>query len=361
MSLKIGIVGLPNVGKSTLFNALTRSKQADAQNYPFCTIEPNVGIVEVPDERLARLAAVSKSKKIIPTVIEFVDIAGLVKGASEGEGLGNKFLAHIREVDAIAQVVREFADSNVVHVHNRVDPKEDADIINLELVLADLQTVAKKLDTVKKNAKGLAAKDSQKEIILLERVFVHLESGKPARQLEFDEDERKMVGEMFLLTMKPMMYVLNVDEQTKEVAEGNDRLTNDGGAEQVRVCAKLEAELADLSPGEAREYLKELGMTETGLDKIIVAGYKLLNLVTYFTSGEPETRAWTVSSGAKGPEAAGVIHTDFVKGYIKADVVNWRDFVDAGGWNKIKETGKLRLEGKDYVVADGDVCYFHIA
>ena len=188
-----------------------------------------------------------------------------------------------------------------------------------------------------------------------------MESGKPARQLEFDEDERKMVGEMFLLTMKPMMYVLNVDEQTKEVAEGNDRLTNDGGAEQVRVCAKLEAELADLSPGEAREYLKELGMTETGLDKIIVAGYKLLNLVTYFTSGEPETRAWTVSSGAKGPEAAGVIHTDFVKGYIKADVVNWRDFVDAGGWNKIKETGKLRLEGKDYVVADGDVCYFHIA
>ena len=376
MSLSVGIVGLPNVGKSTLFNALTRSKQADAQNYPFCTIDPNVGVVEVPDARLQKLAEISKSQKIIPTVIQFVDIAGLVKGASEGEGLGNKFLSHIREVDAIVQVVRSFSDSNVIHVNNKVNPQEDADIINLELALADLQTVAKKLDTVKRNAKGAAAKDWQKQIELFTGVEAQLQAGKPARDLEYNEDETLWMKELQLLTMKPMLYVVNVDEANvtspivipTEVEESLSSSLRDPSATlgmtdapQIEISAKLEAELADLSAEEAKDYLKELGLEETGLDKLITASYKLLDLITFLTSGEPETRAWTVKRGAKAPEAAGVIHTDFVKGFVKADVVNWQDFVAAGGWNKIKETGKMRLEGKDYVVQDGDVCYFHIA
>ncbi len=356
MSFSIGIVGLPNVGKSTLFNALTRSKQADAQNYPFCTIDPNVGVVEVPDERLQKLSDVSKSLKIVPTVIEFVDIAGLVKGASEGEGLGNKFLSHIREVDAIAQVVRSFSDSNVIHVHNRVDPKDDADIINLELTLADLQTVSKRLENTKKAAKGTAAKEKEKELEFLEKLNSHLEKGLPARLLEIEEDEKPLLKELQLITSKPMLYVVNSDEgKSAPIAELSGSLT-----EQIALSAKLEAELADLSPEEGREYLKSLGLEETGLEKLIRASYKLLNLVTYFTSGEPETRAWTVTEGTKAPQAAGVIHTDFIKGFIKADVSNWKDFVECGGWGKIKETGKLRLEGKDYVVKDGDVCYFHV-
>lgn len=358
MSLSVGIVGLPNVGKSTLFNALTRSKQADAQNYPFCTINPNVGVVEVPDFRLQKLAEVSRSLKIIPTAIEFVDIAGLVKGASEGEGLGNKFLSHIREVDAIAQVVRSFSGSNVTHVHNKVDPQEDAAVINLELALADLQTVSKKLDNIKRSAKGLAAKDFAKQIELFTKVEAQLQAGKPARDLEYNEDEILWMKELQLLTMKPMLYVVNTDE----VQTTDYRLqTTDTKSEQITISAKLEAELADLTPEEAKQYLQELGMVETGLDKLITASYKLLDLVTFLTSGEPETRAWTVKKGAKAPEAAGVIHTDFVKGFVKADVVNWQDFVAYGGWSKIKESGKLRLEGKDYVVQDGDVCYFHIA
>ncbi len=357
MSLSVGIVGLPNVGKSTLFNALTRSKQADAQNYPFCTIDPNVGVVEVPDFRLQKLAEISHSKKVIPTAIEFIDIAGIVKGASEGEGLGNKFLSHIREVDAIVQVVRSFSDSNVIHVHNKVDPKEDADVINLELALADLQTVSKRLDTTKRSAKGASAKEFEKQIELLDRVEKQLQAGKPARDLEYNEDETILIKELQLLTMKPMLYVVNVDESSKienvvpKVSESTP---------QIEISAKLEAELADLSPDEAKEYLKELGMNETGLDKLISASYKLLNLITFLTSGEPETRAWTVRRGAKAPEAAGVIHTDFIKGFVKADVVGWEDFVSAGGWSKIKETGKMRLEGKEYVMQDGDVCYFHI-
>lgn len=354
MSLTLGIVGLPNVGKSTLFNALTRSKQADAQNYPFCTIEPNIGIVTVPDERLEKLAAVSKSKKIIPTTIEFVDIAGLVKGASEGEGLGNKFLSHIREVDAIVQVVRAFEDGNIIHVHNKIDPKEDADIINLELVLADMQTVGKKLDGVKKGAKGAAAKDAKVEIDVLERIKAQLELGKPARLLEYTEDEMKIVKDLHLLTMKPLMYVLNSDEQLS-----SSSLKLDG--ETVSVCAKLESELADLSPEDAKEYMKELNMTQSGLDKIIVAGYKLLNLVTYLTSGEPETRAWTVKAGTAAPQAAAVIHTDFEKGFVKAEITKWEDFVKYDGWHGVKENGKMQLVGKDYIIQDGDVCYFHIA
>ena len=358
--LKIGIVGLPNVGKSTLFNALTKSKQADAQNYPFCTIDPNVGIVEVPDNRLAELSRTSKSGKTIPTAIEFVDIAGLVKGASEGEGLGNKFLAHIREVDAIAQVVRSFEDGNIVHVHNKVNPKEDADIINLELVLADWQTVSKRLDNTKKKAKGAQAKEVQKEIELLERVAKQLEAGKVARELEYDEEEQKILSELCLLTNKPIMYVVNVDENGIKQSElGIPEI--EPGVPHVKVCAKLEAEFIGLEGEELTEYMNEFGLKETGLDKIIHAGYKLLDLVTYFTSGEQESRAWTVHRGTPAPLAAGVIHTDFIKGFIKADVANWEDFVAAGGWSKIKETGKMRLEGKEYIVKDGDVMYFHVS
>jgi len=357
MSFSIGIVGLPNVGKSTLFNALTRSKQAQAQNYPFCTIDPNVGVVEVPDERLTKLAEVSKSKKIIPTVIEFVDIAGLVAGASEGAGLGNKFLSHIREVDAIAQVVRAFSDDNIIHVNNKVDPQSDADVINLELVLADLQTVSKRYENAKKSAKGVVAKEIEKQIELLGKVKIQLEAGLPARDLEYDDEEKIMLKELCLLTMKPMLYVVNEDEDQKlKIKEQRfgER------TEVISVCAKLESELADLSIEEGKQYLAELGMQETGLDKLIKASYKLLNLITFLTSGEPETRAWTVKTNTKAPEAAGVIHTDFVKGFVKADVCNWQDFVTYGGWSKIKESGKLRLEGKDYIIQDGDTVYFHI-
>ena len=357
MSFSIGIVGLPNVGKSTLFNALTRSKQAEAQNYPFCTIDPNVGVVEVPDDRLSKLSESSSSKKIIPTVIEFVDIAGLVKGASEGQGLGNKFLSHIREVDAIAQVVRAFSDSNVIHVNNKVDPKDDAEVINLELVLADLQTVSKRLENTKKAAKGVVAKEIVKQIEVLEKLNTQLQAGQPARLLDWEEEEVNIVRDLQLLTMKPMLYVVNVDEDLK----GENKFVAPEGSEQVEISAKLEAELAELSKEEAAEYLQSLGMSQTGLDKLVTASYKLLNLITYFTSGEMETRAWTVKNGAKAPEAAGVIHTDFVKGFIKADVVDWKDFVEFHGWGGIKTSGKMRLEGKEYVVRDGDVVYFHIA
>lgn len=356
MSFSVGIVGLPNVGKSTLFNALTRSKQAQAQNYPFCTIDPNVGVVEVPDERLQKLSDISKSKKIIPTVVEFVDIAGLVAGASKGEGLGNKFLSHIREVDAIVQVVRNFKDENVIHVNNKVDPKNDADVINLELALADLQTVSKRLSNTKKNLKSGASKEILKQVELLERVLKQLEAGLPTRELEYAEDELETMKEMQLLTMKPMLYVVNVGEvSTAPVPQLFAK-----GTGQIEICAKLEAELADLNQEEAKQYLKELGMNETGLDKLITASYKLLELVTFLTSGEPETRAWTVKKGAKAPEAAGVIHTDFIKGFIKADVCSWQDFVQFAGWSGMKTSGKLRLEGKDYVVQDGDVVYFHV-
>ncbi len=352
--LSLGIVGLPNVGKSTLFNALTKSKQAEAQNYPFCTIEPNVGVVEVPDERLNKLADVSKSKKIIPTAIEFYDIAGLVKGASEGEGLGNKFLSHIRECDAIVQVVRNFEDGNITHVHGKIDPKDDSEVINLELIIADWQTVSKRLDKTKKSAKGVVAKEIKKELELLEKLDKHLETGKPARTLEYTDDEKEIVRDLHLLSMKPMLYVINIEEG------GHTDIQVEEGVPQIEISAKIEAELAELSDEDAKEYMKELGMGTSGLDKLITESYKLLNLVTFLTSGEPETRAWTVQENTKAPDAAGVIHTDFVKGFIKADVCKYEDFVECGGWNGVKEKGKIQLEGKEYIIKDGDTIYFHI-
>ncbi len=357
--LAIGIVGLPNVGKSTLFNALTKSKQAEAQNYPFCTIEPNIGIVEVPDVRIAKLTSTSTSLKAVPTAIEFVDIAGLVKGASEGEGLGNKFLSHIRNVDAIAQVVRSFADGNVTHVHNKIDPKDDADVINLELVLADMQSVSSRLSKVSKDAKGVRAKELAVELALLEKLMAHFEQGKPARGLEYTEDEMEIMKELHLITMKPMMYILNTVEEDTNFKEQDVNFFEEG-AVVVRVSAKIEAEIAELSEEDAVEFMKELGMDSSGLDKIITAGYKLLDLVTYFTSGVQETRAWTVKRNTPAQLAAGVIHTDFIKKFIKADIANWQDFVDAGGWNGVKDKGKMQLVGKEYIVQDGDVCYFHI-
>lgn len=357
--LSIGIVGLPNVGKSTLFNALTKSKQAEAQNYPFCTIEPNVGIVEVPDDRLGKLVATSSSLKAIPTAIEFVDIAGLVKGASEGEGLGNKFLSHIKSVDAIAHVVRSFEDGNVTHVHNKVDPKDDAAVINLELVLADWQSVSSRLEKTKKLAKSAKAKELAVELALLEKLLVHFDAGKPARVLEYTDDEMEIMKELHLITMKPMMYILNtVEEETNSKEQGIKLFGEE--VVVVSVSAKIEAEIAQLEPEEQTEFMQELGMDRSGLDKIITAGYELLELITYFTSGEQESRAWTVKRGTPAQLAAGVIHTDFIKKFIKADIANWENFVETGGWNGVKESGKMQLVGKEYEVKDGDVCYFHI-
>lgn len=355
--LSIGIVGLPNVGKSTLFNALTRSKQADAQNYPFCTIEPNVGVVTVPDDRLLQIADVAKSAKIVPTAIEFVDIAGLVKGASEGEGLGNKFLSHIREVDAIVHVVRGFEDPNVTHVHGIVNPKEDAAVINLELVFADMETVANHTEKTKAKAKGIAAKEYEPKLNLLDRLSAHLSSGSPTRTFEMTDDQLAMIRDLHLLTMKPIMYVINEGENR---AHNHVSLEIEPNAMVISVSARLEAELADLSEEDRIEYMRDLCMEQSGLDKMIVAGYQLLNLVTFFTAGPQEARAWTVPSGTVGPNAAGVIHTDFIKRYIKADVAKWEDFVTYGGWNGVKEKGKMQLVGKDYIVSDGDVCYFHV-
>ncbi|OGZ34305.1 MAG: redox-regulated ATPase YchF [Candidatus Portnoybacteria bacterium RBG_19FT_COMBO_36_7] len=355
MALSVGIVGLPNVGKSTLFNALTRSKQANVQNYPFCTIDPNVGVVEVPDERLTKLAEVSKSKKIIPTIIEFVDIAGLVTGASKGEGLGNKFLSHIREVDAIVQVVRAFSDTNVVNTQGKVDPKADAEIINIELAMADLSTVQKRIEALKSAVKNPTNKEAPRQIEVSEKICQALERGQPARSVQMTDEEKELIRDLNLLTIKPVLYVLNTDEN-----KSSENPKIDENAEQIEISAKLEAELADLPQNEAREYLKSLGMLESGLDKLIKANYKLLNLITFLTSGEPETRAWTIRNGAKARDAAGVIHTDFIKGFIKADVIGWQDFVAYGGWPHLKESGKMRLEGKEYVVQDGDVIYFHV-
>lgn len=354
MPLSIGIVGLPNVGKSTLFNALTRSKQANAANYPFCTIEPNTGVVEVPDARLAQLAAISKSKKIVPTIIEFVDIAGLVRGASKGEGLGNKFLAHIREVDAIVQVVRSFSDPNVTHVHNKVDPNEDIAVIETELALADLEGAKKRLEQISKQLRSGADKKLLQQKEVLEAIVADLEQGCAVRDHARFAEFKELFRDLQLLTAKPQLIMINTDDGAPGIATLNTK------SPVIFVSARLEAELADLSPEEAAAYLKELGVEQSGLDKLIVAGYKLLNLITFLTSGEPETRAWTVHAGATAPQAAGIIHTDFEKGFIRAEVVKWRDFVANDGWAGCKERGLMRLEGKEYVVQDGDVCYFHV-
>jgi len=354
MPLSLGIVGLPNVGKSTLFNALTRSKQANAQNYPFCTIEPNTGVVEVPDARLAPLADISKSKKIVPTIVEFVDIAGLVRGASKGEGLGNKFLAHIREVDAIVQVVRGFSDPNVTHVHSKVDPNEDIAVVETELALADLETAKKRLEGLHRQAKAGVDKKLTAQTLLLEEIIAGLEQGISVRDHEKHTEFKELFSDLHLMTAKPQMVVVNTDEGAQSAPELNTK------SPIICVSAKLEAELADLSEEEAGAYLKELGITETGLDKMIVAGYKLLNLITFLTSGEPETRAWTVPAGATAPQAAGVIHTDFEKTFIRAEVVNWKDFVAHRGWAGAKEKGLVRIEGKEYIMQDGDTCYFRV-
>jgi GTP-binding protein YchF len=359
MGIKCGIVGLPNVGKSTLFNALTRSMIA-AENYPFCTIDPNVGIVPVPDPRLDQLAAIVRPERILPATVEFVDIAGIVKGASTGEGLGNKFLANIRETDAIAHVVRCFVNDDIVHVAGRIDPIADIEIINTELMLADLETIEKALARAEKAAKA-QDKDAIKAREVIRRVRDALNGGKPARAVPLDDTERPIVRDLQLMTYKPMLYVANVQEsgfRDNPMLDAVTKLAADEGAQVVAVCAAIEAEIAQLDEADRAEFLKELGLEEPGLNRVIRAGYALLGLQTYFTAGPKEVRAWTVKKGATAPQAAGVIHTDFERGFIRAEVIAFEDYVALKGEQGAKEAGKLRLEGKEYVVREGDVMHF---
>lgn len=362
MSLKAGIVGLPNVGKSTIFNALTRANAASA-NYPFCTIDPNVGVVDVPDPRLWKLADVIKPKNVVPTYMEFVDIAGLVEGAHKGEGLGNQFLSHIRETHAILHIVRCFDDPNIIHVKGNVDPLSDIRIIHLELILADLDSLEKQLQKLEKKAKG-NDKESIKKFELGKKILSILEQERMAREIisELSEEEIKLAKEFHLITFKPEMYVLNVDEDS--LMKGNDwtkqviQKAREENAEYIIICGKIEEELSVLSKEEQKEYLQSLGVEQSGLEKMILASYRLLNLITFFTAGEPEVRAWTIKNGTNAKDAAGEIHTDISKGFIKAEVISFEDFEKYGSLQKAKEAGRMRLEGKDYIVQDGDICYF---
>jgi len=364
MGFKCGIVGLQNVGKSTLFNALTQTAAAQAANYPFCTIEPNIGEIAVPDPRLDKLAVLAKSEQIVPTRISFVDIAGLVKGASKGEGLGNQFLATIREVDAIVHVVRCFEDDDVTHVAGKIDPVADIEIIETELMLADLDSLEKRVDALEKKAKG-NDKEAKETLDLINRALVLLREGKPARLVERKAEEEKLFHSLGLLTSAPVLYACNVEETS--AAAGNEfsrkveARAKAEGALSVVISAKIEAEIAMLPQDERADYLAAIGLKETGLDRLIRAGYALLHLVTYFTAGPKEARAWTITKGTKAPQAAGVIHTDFEKGFIRAETIGYDDYLATGGETGAKDAGKMRLEGKDYVVADGDVMHFRFA
>ena len=361
MSLTAGIVGLPNVGKSTLFNAITK-KSILMANYPFATIDPNVGVVIVPDERIDVLKNMYNPERVIPTTYEFTDIAGLVKGASNGEGLGNKFLSHIREVDAVVEVVRCFDDENIIHVDGSVDPIRDIEVINVELVLSDLEIVTSRINRIGKKAMTTKNKDDVKEIELLERIKEALESNIPVRKLGLDEEEKKLISSFNLITLKPIIYALNVEDNDINTGNNYTKLVEDyakkEGSETAIICAKLESELSELDEEEKKLFLDDLGIKESGVERLINKTYDLLGLATFFTVGKDEVRAWTFKKGSKAPECAGIIHSDFEKGFIKAEVMSYNDLVNAGSELKVRELGKARIEGKEYIMQDGDICLF---